>query len=98
MDLTIQAIIDASAAPLSIVIVGVGSADFTKMKILDGDDMPLNSNGKFVSRDIVQFVAMRDFNINNIQQALPAALLQEIPGQLTSYMNMNGFGPVRPID
>jgi hypothetical protein len=41
---------------LSIVIVGVGSADFTNMNILDGDDVRLkNSKGVLAKRDIVQF-------------------------------------------
>ncbi|CAG8805659.1 8090_t:CDS:2, partial [Dentiscutata erythropus] len=41
MESTIRAIINASSLPLSIVIVGVGNADFTKMHILDADDVPL---------------------------------------------------------
>ena len=94
---TIAAIIEASHAPLSIVIVGLGEADFTKMKVLDGDDGPLSIKGKTAARDIVQFVAMRDFKQGDILQALPAALLQEIPGQLTAYMNANDFQPVRPL-
>ena len=94
---TIAAIIEASHAPISIVIVGLGEADFTKMKVLDGDDGPLSIGGKTAARDIVQFVAMREFKQEDILQALPAALLQEIPGQLTSYMNANEFQPVRPL-
>lgn len=38
-------IIDASALPLSIIIVGVGNADFTDMTVLDGDDAILEQNG-----------------------------------------------------
>ena len=41
MDTTIRAIVRARKLPLSIVIVGVGDADFTNMKILDADDSPL---------------------------------------------------------
>ncbi len=41
MDTTIRAIVKASNLPLSIIIVGVGDADFTNMKILDADDEPL---------------------------------------------------------
>lgn len=36
-DETISALVDASLQPLSIVIVGVGNADFGKMEGLDGD-------------------------------------------------------------
>lgn len=41
--------------PLSIIIVGVGSEDFTNMHILDADDQPLYSNTlkKGMERDIV---------------------------------------------
>ena len=37
MELTKAAIVRASGLPLSIVIVGVGRADFTAMNVLDGD-------------------------------------------------------------
>lgn len=36
MDATVEAIVDASSLPLSIVIVGVGGADFSAMDFLDG--------------------------------------------------------------
>ena len=41
MDTTIRAIVRARNLPLSIVIVGVGNADFTSMNILDADNIPL---------------------------------------------------------
>jgi len=43
MQASIDAIVAASGLPLSIVIVGVGSADFTSMETLDADDAPLFS-------------------------------------------------------
>ena len=39
-------IIEASKLPLSIIIVGVGKADFTDMQILDADEAILEQNGK----------------------------------------------------
>lgn len=57
MDQTITAIIEASYTPLSIIIVGVGSADFTDMHRLDSDKSLLELNGKKAARDIVQFVS-----------------------------------------
>ncbi len=36
MDATKDSIVAASLLPLSIIIVGVGNADFTNMNILDG--------------------------------------------------------------
>lgn len=57
LELTKQAIIDASHHPLSIIIVGVGAADFSEMHELDSDDALLSAGGKTAVRDIVQFVA-----------------------------------------
>ena len=44
----------ASALPLSIIIVGIGDADFEAMDVLDGDDVRLSSRGRYAERDIVQ--------------------------------------------
>jgi hypothetical protein len=55
MDATIEEIVNGNDLPLSIVIVGVGDADFTNMNILDADDNPLKTaSGKVAKRDIVQ--------------------------------------------
>lgn len=58
MQETIDAIVAASGLPLSIVIVGVGLADFSSMQQLDADEAPLFSQSLRVyqTRDIVQFV------------------------------------------
>ena len=45
----------ASNLPLSIIIVGVGNADFEAMEELDGDTVRLTApDGRVASRDIVQ--------------------------------------------
>lgn len=42
--------------------VGVGTADFSFMEQLDGDDVRIaNAQGTKASRDIVQFVPFREF-------------------------------------
>eukprot|EP00285_Hemiselmis_virescens_P006655 CAMPEP_0173380784 /NCGR_PEP_ID=MMETSP1356-20130122/3399_1 /TAXON_ID=77927 ORGANISM="Hemiselmis virescens, Strain PCC157" /NCGR_SAMPLE_ID=MMETSP1356 /ASSEMBLY_ACC=CAM_ASM_000847 /LENGTH=535 /DNA_ID=CAMNT_0014334489 /DNA_START=50 /DNA_END=1654 /DNA_ORIENTATION=+ len=94
MDPTIDAIVRASGLPLSIVIVGVGEADFSKMHELDGDDEPLKSQttGQRVQRDIVQFVAFRD--LANDGPRLAKEVLAEIPQQLTSYMKSHNMKPM----
>lgn len=57
MKQTKDLIVECSDYPLSIIIVGVGNADFEKMVELDGDDVVLrNSKGQATKRDIVQFV------------------------------------------
>ena len=38
MDQTKDAIVDAADQAMSIIIIGVGKADFTNMEVLDGDD------------------------------------------------------------
>lgn len=59
---TRTAIVRASRLPMSIIIVGVGNADFSDMRLLDGDDGPLRCpRGVPAARDIVQFVPFRDF-------------------------------------
>lgn len=50
------AIIEASSDPISIIIIGVGDADFSQMHQLDCDGGLLTHNRKTASRDIVQFV------------------------------------------
>lgn len=63
MDQTRGAIVAASRLPMSIIIVGVGRADFTDMEILDGDDGRLTAiTGEPAVRDIVQFVPFRKFH------------------------------------
>ncbi|XP_054390327.1 copine-7 isoform X11 [Pongo abelii] len=58
---TREAIVRASRLPMSIIIVGVGNADFTDMQVLDGDDGVLRSpRGEPALRDIVQFVPFRE--------------------------------------
>ena len=62
MDQTRSAIVNASRLPMSIIIIGVGGADFSAMEFLDGDDGMLRSTtGEAAMRDIVQFVPFRQF-------------------------------------
>ena len=55
MDRTIDEIVRGSTLPLSIIIVGVGDADFSSMDVLDADDEPLWSKKykKYMAADIV---------------------------------------------
>lgn len=69
MDETRHAIVQASKLPMSIIIIGVGNADFAAMEFLDGDASVLRSNtGEEALRDIVQFVPFRDFRNVSICQ------------------------------
>ncbi|XP_072532603.1 copine-4 [Salminus brasiliensis] len=90
---TREAIVHASHLPMSVIIVGIGNADFSDMQMLDGDDGILRSpKGEPVLRDIVQFVPFRNF-----KHASPAALaksvLAEVPNQVVDYYNNKGIKP-----
>lgn len=97
MQQTQQAIVNASRLPMSIIIVGVGDADFTAMDILDGDDVRLSYNGAYAERDIVQFVPFNDFlsrgDMALSQAALAKEVLAEIPDQFLSYMKQHNIKP-----
>ncbi|KAF6201803.1 hypothetical protein GE061_004198 [Apolygus lucorum] len=97
MPQTCQAIIKASSLPMSIIIVGIGNADFTAMEQLDGDTVALSSGGKRAERDIVQFVPYSKFlNLypgQNVQHLLAKEVLAEIPFQFTSFMKSKGIAP-----
>lgn len=61
MSQTKAAIVDLSRLPCSIIIVGVGNADFSSMDELDGDGELLRDDGNRVcARDIVQFVPFNE--------------------------------------
>ncbi|XP_076863585.1 copine-1 isoform X1 [Brachyhypopomus gauderio] len=96
LDQTKQAIVNSSKLPMSIIIVGVGEADFKAMEVLDGDDGVLKSpTGEPAARDIVQFVPFKNF-ANSPKEALAQSVLAEVPGQLVSYFRMRGINPVNP--
>mmetsp|Transcript_15894 Transcript_15894/g.20170 ORF Transcript_15894/g.20170 Transcript_15894/m.20170 type:complete len:612 (-) Transcript_15894:99-1934(-) len=83
---TVQSLDTCSDAPLSIIIVGIGTADFSAMQFLDdaARDKP----------DICQFVEFNrhkhDFN------SLTHATLQELPDQLVAYFQRHGINPNPP--
>lgn len=81
---------------MSIIIIGVGDADFSKMEKLDCDDGYLkNSAGQKASRDIVQFVEFRNYKSD--LSILAEEVLREVPNQLVSYMIANNIQPA-PVD
>ncbi|KAK6243492.1 hypothetical protein QUC31_009901 [Theobroma cacao] len=94
MQETMEALVRASDLPLSILIVGVGDADFKQMEILDADNGHRleSSTGRLATRDIVQFVPMRE--VYSCRISVVQALLEELPGQFLSYMRSRDIKPV----
>ena len=89
------AIIRASYLPMSIIIVGVGGADFSAMVELDSDDATLHEGSKAAFRDIVQFVPFRKFRGDYASESLAKEVLAELPGQVTDYMRWKGIKPLQ---
>uniref|UniRef100_A0AAY4E3I6 C2 domain-containing protein n=1 Tax=Denticeps clupeoides TaxID=299321 RepID=A0AAY4E3I6_9TELE len=95
---TKEAVVNAASLPMSIIIVGVGPAEFDAMEELDGDEVRVSSRGRYAERDIVQFVPFRDYIDRSGNQVLSMArlakdVLAEIPDQLLSYMKSRGIEP-----
>ena len=91
---TIDALVDASFLPLSIIIIGIGDEDFKEMEILDGDEVPLvSSTGIKWKRDIVQFVSFSDFK--NDLKKLSMEVLAEIPRQIVEYYRFKNLNPIQ---
>ena len=80
MNETRSAIVRSSYLPMSLIIVGVGQADFGAMDVLDGDNGVLRDpQGHSCQRDIVQFVPMRDFkNVSHFVKYFVVIFLQSM--------------------
>jgi len=89
MEATKQALLQAAQQPLSVIIVGVGSADFTNMKLLD---RLVVHQANQPPRDIVQFVAFNEFASKG-PSILGAKVLAQIPDQILQYMTMKHIKP-----
>ena len=77
---TIDALVEGSFLPLSVIIIGIGNDHFQEMIQLDGDDIPLiSSNG------INKF--------RNDPNELAAQVLEEVPRQIMEYYTMNNIFP-----
>jgi hypothetical protein len=96
MEQTVAEVVSASDLPLSIIIVGVGNADFTAMDRLDADDEPLrDTRGRVAQRDIVQFVPFSQFKAAGSER-LAMEVLAEVPGQVISFFKSKGIQPNPP--
>ena len=87
---TIDELVESSFLPLSVIIIGVGYANFSQMERLDADINPLiNSKGEKACRDLVQFVPFLKYERN--PEKLSDEVLAEIPRQLIEYYEQNNY-------
>ena len=94
IDDTIDELVEGSFLPLSVIIIGVGKADFSNMVILDDDDNPLvDSRGVKAVRDLVQFVPFLNFESN--PENLAIEVLEEVPRQIVEYYDQNNLDPIK---
>ena len=92
IDATIDELVEGYFLPLSVIIIGVGKADFTKMDVLDADDNPLvNRRGVQAARDLVQFVPFLKYESD--PEKLANEVLAEIPRQIIEYYEQNNLDP-----
>lgn len=84
---TINSIVEASELPMSIIIVGVGFEDFSKLIKLDSDKTHLQtSSGRKSLRDIVQFIPFNKYRTNF--EAFAQETMSEIPTQILEYKKL----------
>ena len=92
LDQTIDELVEGSFLPLSVIIIGVGKADFSNMDCLDADNKPLvNSQGVKSVRDLVQFVPFLKYESN--PKYLAMEVLEEIPKQIIEYYEQKDIEP-----
>jgi hypothetical protein len=91
MNKNIDAIRRAAADPISIVIVGVGGADFTLL------EQRLSELSAQESRDMVRFVRFQESQAT-AQFSLTSAALDPIPAQLEAYFASRGILPNAPVE
>ena len=98
---TVDKIVMCTGYPLSVIIVGIGDADFSAMETLDSDEYDLvDGHGVTAKRDIAQFVKLNEFKeidhngrVVTAADKLAEAVLAEVPDQLVGYMQEKDIKP-----
>lgn len=85
---TMAELIKLSALPLSIVVIGIGTENFDKMKSLDSSNGLLRHGAEYALREFVQFVPYQDFKGD--LSVLAEQVLGGIPDQVLSYITKTG--------
>ncbi|GBG62042.1 hypothetical protein CBR_g28518 [Chara braunii] len=93
MEATWNALEEASQLPLSVVIAGVGDADFSSMEVLNEENRHSRTR-QSEGRNITRFVAMNQMADSDIM--LASELLCDLPDHLVEFMRMRGIVPNQP--
>ncbi|CAD8044960.1 unnamed protein product [Paramecium primaurelia] len=91
-DGSFEMIVDCCELPISIIIIGIGDADFTLMERLNNNELnEIDSQGRKATRDLVKFVVFN--NYKNEQKKFAQEVLSELPDQVVNYMSTIGKMP-----
>eukprot|EP01017_Pseudomicrothorax_dubius_P003238 TRINITY_DN10411_c0_g1_i4.p1 TRINITY_DN10411_c0_g1~~TRINITY_DN10411_c0_g1_i4.p1 ORF type:complete len:458 (+),score=55.91 TRINITY_DN10411_c0_g1_i4:519-1892(+) len=88
---TIGLMQEAANLPISIIIVGIGNADFGQMNILDGDQGLFTQKGGKVERDLCQFVPFNEYRDD--ADKLSEEVIAELPRQIVDYKKLRHMVP-----
>lgn len=95
MKQTMDAVVESSYLPISIIIVGVGEASFEAMDALDADSERLVSrSGKVQQQDNLQFVPFREMGGSG--EKLAREVLRELPEQVVTHFHTHRHLQPRP--
>ena len=97
MEETINEIVEASYQALSIVIVGIGPADFTEMERFN-DHTTLKAATKAMKRHSCVFVPLEKTLKEGPLRQVTSWALQDIPCQIGEFCKMHEFHPDMSID
>ena len=84
---TIDALVEASLLPLSLIIIGIGNSSFSNMSDICNNKEPLISSGGVKSaRNIVQFISFNSYK--NEPEKVAENILKQIPSQVMKYYDL----------
>uniref|UniRef100_A0AC34Q9M0 Copine C-terminal domain-containing protein n=1 Tax=Panagrolaimus sp. JU765 TaxID=591449 RepID=A0AC34Q9M0_9BILA len=95
---TIQSIIFASRAPISIVFVGINNNDLGDLERLATAGTRLTYHGRKPERDCVQYVSIpkcreEESNPSELKSLVAERALSCLPWQMSTWMTKNGYKP-----
>lgn len=84
---TIDALVEASLLPLSLIIIGIGNSSFSNMNEICNNKEPLiSSGGVKSSRNIVQFISFNTYK--NEPEKMAENILKKIPSQVIEFYDL----------